>query len=129
MIRQKALEDRAEHLGAVDEQELVALYKNAGWIVVPSLYEGFGLPALEAATFKKAVLCSDIEAMREVLGDAGFYVGSENVEEWAEAMVRLGADDEMRHRYAAACKEQAENFSVEKFARNTINVLVRECKK
>lgn len=59
--------------GYASDEELVTLYKHASLYVLPSLMEGFGLPPLEALSFGLPVACSDIPALREVLGDAAFY--------------------------------------------------------
>ncbi len=68
-----------EFLGRVSDQELLTLYNNAYGFVFPSLYEGFGLPIIEAMSSECPVLASDIEVMREVCGDAAIFFDPKDV--------------------------------------------------
>jgi len=77
----------------VPDDELALFYENASLFVFPSLYEGFGLPPLEAMTYGVPVVSSNRSCLPEVLGDAALYFDPENVEEMADAMWR-GVSDE-----------------------------------
>lgn len=116
--------DSVIHLGHVRDDELDALYANCMFVVVPSLYEGFGLPALEAASRGKAVLSSSASALREVLGDAGIYCDPYDIEAWAAALTRLVSDEPYRTVTAKACYERSKMFSRERFGRETIDALL-----
>lgn len=73
--------------GRVDETELAALYRDAAALVIPSLYEGFGLPALEALAMGTPVVASDIPPLREVVGDLAVTVTPTSVASIAEGIV------------------------------------------
>ncbi len=122
-IEAAGLGDSAIHVGPVSDEELAALYRDCAFVVFPSRYEGFGLPAIEAASFGKAVLCSDIEGLRETMGDAPMYVDPTDEAGWAEAMLRLFTDGSLRQAIAKACTRRAELFTVRNFADNLIVAL------
>jgi glycosyltransferase involved in cell wall biosynthesis len=106
----------ADVRGWVEKPALAELYRRAGALILPSRYEGFGVPALEAMASGIPVVLSDDEALREVAGDAGVYG------ELADAVRR--AFDE-RERYARAGLERAAQFSWEESARRTADVYRR----
>jgi glycosyltransferase involved in cell wall biosynthesis len=103
----------ADVRGWVEKSELAELYRRAVALILPSRYEGFGVPALEAMASGTPVVLSDDEALREVAGDAGIYG------ELADA-VRLALAD--RDRYARAGIERASQFTWEESARRTADV-------
>jgi glycosyltransferase involved in cell wall biosynthesis len=96
--------------GYVSDDELAWLYRNCYANLYPSLYEGFGLPILEGMQFGAATVSSDSTSMPEVAGDAAILVPPEDVEGWARAMLRLGADRGERDRLAAAARSRAARF-------------------
>jgi len=109
-------------LGYLPRQSLLAVYRGALAFVYPSLYEGFGLPVLEAAACGVPVIASDIPAVREVLGDSVCQVNPKDVVEQARAMRRLVEDSELRRRLAAAGQKRAAAFRWEATARATLEV-------
>jgi len=82
--------------GFVPDQDLPILYSGAELLAMPSLHEGFGLPALEAMACGIPVLCSNVASLPEVVGDAGRQVDPYNVEEIAHALETLLADGNLR---------------------------------
>lgn len=82
-------DDQIIFTGYVTDEELLSLYAGCSLFVYPSLYEGFGIPPLEALAMKKKVLVSDIPVFREVFGDAVFYFRSNSVASLTENMRRL----------------------------------------
>lgn len=82
--------------GRVDEDQLAGLYRGARLLAFPSLYEGFGLPLLEAFACGTPTLTSNVTAMPEVAGDAALLVNPESVDEIADAMRRLMDDEVLR---------------------------------
>lgn len=82
--------------GRVEDAQLASLYRGARLLAFPSLYEGFGLPILEAFACGTPVLTSNVTAMPEVAGDAALLVNPESVDEIADAMHRLMEDDTLR---------------------------------
>jgi len=98
-------------LGYVDELSLACLYANARFLVMPSLYEGFGLPLVEAMAHGVPVLTSNNSSMPEVAGDAGLLVDPEDVVSIAEGLNQLITNKELRSRLAARAKISAARFS------------------
>jgi glycosyltransferase involved in cell wall biosynthesis len=108
-----AVEEAASvaHLGRVTDEELRALYENAGLFLFPSRYEGFGVPPLEAMTLGCPVLSSDAAAMPEVLGTAAAYFRSDDEADLAVQIGRLGKDELLRRDLASRGLARAAAFS------------------
>lgn len=90
--------------------------------VYPSVYEGFGLPVLEALSCGTPVVTSNISSMPEILGDAGLLVDPYNVSQLADAILRIVDNDDFRRSMQERGLQRAAQFSWEKTARKTINV-------
>jgi glycosyltransferase involved in cell wall biosynthesis len=86
------LADRIVFTGFVSDQELSALYVSCRAVIFPSLYEGFGLPLLEAMAFGKPVLCSSLTALPEVAGDAALFFDPRQPREIVSAIYRVMSD-------------------------------------
>ena len=80
--------------GFVDEEDLPVLYQMADCFVFPSLYEGFGIPPLEAMQMGTVVISSDAPAMKEVLSDGAYYFQNNNKEDLKRAMLRVMSEKE-----------------------------------
>lgn len=106
-------------LGYTSDDALAALYAGAMALVYPSLYEGFGLPPLEAMASGTPVIVSDRSTLPEVVGDAGIKIDAQDEGALREALHRLNEDSAFRQLCAAACLEQASRFSWERCARET----------
>jgi len=100
--------------GFVPERTLVALYRAADVFVFPSLYEGFGLPPLEAMANGTPVITSKISSLPEVVGDAAVTVDPYNIDEIADAMKSVLTDEALRARLTQDGRVRAEGFSWEK---------------
>jgi glycosyltransferase involved in cell wall biosynthesis len=87
---------RAMLAGFVDDDELAALYRGALALVIPSIEEGFGLPALEAMACGTAVITSNAPALVEITGDAALHVDARDVNALAGAMMRIANDEALR---------------------------------
>ncbi|MDR2600770.1 MAG: glycoside hydrolase family 99-like domain-containing protein [Oscillospiraceae bacterium] len=110
-------------LGYVTESQLATLYKACYAVVYPSLYEGFGLPILEAMSLGAAVITSNTTSMPEVGGDTVLYVDPHNIDDIYEKMKTLQNDKKLRDNLGKKGKERAINeFSWEKTA-----ILTLEC--
>ena len=106
------LTDRVRHLGFVDPERLSVLYAGAQAVLLPSLYEGFGLPVLEAMRFGTPVVASDIPPIREVAGDAGILVSQPlDPLAWKQALDRLSDDAGLRAELATRGIAAAEHFT------------------
>ena len=98
-------------LGTIDERTLDAVYRNAVACAVPSRYEGFGLPALEAMARGCPVIASNATSLPEVVGSAGTLVPVGDVEAWAHALVVTLRDDALRDEMSRRGRERAEGFT------------------
>ena len=112
-VIQSGVEHRVRFLGFVPIETLRVFYRAAAAFVFPSLYEGFGLPPLEAMSCGTPVVCSNVSSLPEVVGDAAMIVNPENVFEIARGMREVLLDDELRMRLIAKGREQAARFSWE----------------
>jgi glycosyltransferase involved in cell wall biosynthesis len=112
-LARRLAEDGADVRGFVPQEELARLYRVAEALVLPSHYEGFGIPVLEAMASGTPVVCSDDEALREVAGDAGIYG------DLAAGIRRARAE---RERFARAGLERARSFTWAAAARRTADV-------
>jgi glycosyltransferase involved in cell wall biosynthesis len=104
--------DRVQHLGFVDPEELTTLYQNATALVLPSLYEGFGLPVLEAMQAGTAVVASDIPSLREVGDDAAQYVSRPfDAACWRDELTLVANDAGLREALVRRGLENARRFT------------------
>lgn len=109
--------------GRVTFETLRALYQGTRFFAFPSLYEGFGLPILEAFASHIPVLTADNSSLREVGGDAAFYCNAESASDIAEKMKRLWGDEELRSELIMKGEEQLKKFSWDKCARETLEYI------
>jgi glycosyltransferase involved in cell wall biosynthesis len=104
------LADRVRRTGRVSAADVAGLYDLASVVAVPSRYEGFGLPAVEALLHGAPLVAADATALREVVGEAGLLVRPDDVVAWANAMVTLLEDPARRALMATAGREQARRY-------------------
>lgn len=119
-IAELGLEGAVQRLGYVAHGDLPALYGGAEFFVFPSLWEGFGIPVLEAMASGTAVLTSNATALPEIAGDAALLVDPTSVEAIAEGMARLGGDAALRADLAAKGQRRAAEFSWARTAAETL---------
>lgn len=115
--------DRVRVLGYVPDDDLPALMSGALALAFPSLYEGFGLPALEAMACGTPVLASNTSSLPEVVGDAGLLVNPLDTEAIAGGLDRLVRDAELRRELAERSLARAAGFTWVRAARQTLGVL------
>ena len=118
----RAASPRARMLGYVEQRHLPALYGAATVFAYPSLYEGFGLPPLEAMACGTAVVATDATALPEVLGDAALLVPAHDRTALASGLRRLVGDEAYRAELAAAGIRRARSFSWTRTAALTADV-------
>ncbi|MCX6793675.1 MAG: glycosyltransferase family 1 protein [Candidatus Gottesmanbacteria bacterium] len=119
------IEDRVKFLDFVPDSELPSFYQHALCFALPSLYEGFGLPVLEAMAYKCPVVVSNVSSLPEIAGGAGIYVDPDNVGSIAGGLliaVRQRNLVQGRQRVNAGL-EQVKKFTWEKAAQKTLAVL------
>jgi glycosyltransferase involved in cell wall biosynthesis len=123
-VMRAGLAGRVLFPGYIADEDLPALLSGALGFVFPSLYEGFGIPVLEAGACGVAVITSNTSSLPEVAGDAALLVDPHDVDAIAAAMYRLVTDDALRAELARRGLENIKRFSWEKCARETLAVLV-----
>ncbi|MEW6231871.1 MAG: glycosyltransferase family 1 protein [Chloroflexota bacterium] len=121
-LRELGLEGQVIFPGYVPDDDLPAIYSAAQVFAFPSLYEGFGLPPLEAMACGAPVVCSNTSSLPEVVGDAAILVNPRDVGEIVAAIERVIADSTLRDAMRAKGIAQAAKFSWERAARETLEV-------
>lgn len=120
-IQSLGLTEKVRLLGYVDDPTLKWLYKNCYSFVYPSIYEGFGLPVLEAMSLGAATIASNATSLPEVGGDALWYVNPTSVPELVRAFEKL-ADPMLRDRLQSQSRDRARTFSWTKTARQVLEI-------
>ena len=120
-VRSLGLEEAVSVPGFIDDDDLPAVYHGAELVVFPSLYEGFGLPLLEAMACGVPVVSSNTSAMPEVAGGAALLVDPLDVDEMAVLIGRVLCDEALRERLRADGVARASQFSWETAARRTLD--------
>jgi glycosyltransferase involved in cell wall biosynthesis len=124
LIEEMGVRDSVQITGWVPREELYSLYSRARAFVYPSLFEGFGMPVLEALAAGIPVACSDIPPLREVAGDAALFFDPLDEDAIAAAMERVMGDAALRERLATAGVERARGFTWQRSAEQTLDVLL-----
>lgn len=122
MIRAYGIQERVHLLGYVSDEELQWLYQNCYAFVYPSLFEGFGLPPLEAMSLGAAVITSCTTSLPEVTGNAALLVTPTSVAELRDAMRRLQYNKTLHRQMKENALLQAKKFSWEKTAKNVLKI-------
>ncbi len=121
--RELDMTHRVKFLDYVPMQDLPALYAGARLAVFPSLYEGFGFPALEAQACETALVCSNASSLPEVAGDGALYFDPRNVQEMTRAMELVMSDETLRANLIARGRENVKRFSWERAAREIVEIV------
>ena len=116
------LREHVRFTGRVDEEELLALYQSADVFAYPSLYEGFGLPVLEAMACGVPVVCSDRSSLPEVAADAALLVDPSDESALAAALARALHDEGLRRQMIGRGLRRAQEFTWERVARDFLSV-------
>lgn len=114
---------RVKWLGYVSDQDLAVLYQNAAVFAYPSLYEGFGLPVIEAQQFGVPVVTSNLSSLPEAVGDGGIQVDPYKTEEITTALHHLLTDKKFYQTISEKALSNSQQFSWEKAARETFKIL------
>ena len=125
LVRRSPLARDIRCLGFVPEGDLPAWYRAADVFVYPSLFEGFGLPPIEAMACGCPVISSTRGSLGEVVGDAAVIIDPEDVNSLKREMSRLATDEVARNHWREAGLKRAQCFNWDKTAAATINVYAR----
>lgn len=123
LARYQGVRGAIEFTGFLDDEELNRLLSGAVAMAYPSLYEGFGLPVLEAMSLGVPVLTSDVGATKEISGGAALLVDPLDIASIRDGLRRLLRDTTLRQRLAELGKIQSELFSWDATARQTLRIL------
>ncbi len=122
-VKSLRLKENVAFVDFVMREDMPTLYSGAKVFVFPSLYEGFGLPPLEAMACGTPVVCSNSTSLPEVVGDAGILVDTSNPEPLAEGMERVLMDEKLRKELKCKGLQRAKQFSVEEVSKRLLEVL------
>lgn len=122
LVADLGLQEKVRFLNHVPEYDLPLLYNAADVLVLPSLHEGFGLPALEAMSCGTPVIASNRSSLPEVVGDGGVLVDPQDELTMAQRIAELLAEPDRRGAASRAALQRAEAFSLEKQASETLRV-------
>lgn len=122
LVHLLGLTDSVRLAGYVSNEQLSTLYAHARFLAMPSLYEGFGLPLVEAMSFGVPVLTSSCSSLPEVAGDAGILVDPLNMNSVASGLLQMLKDDGLRNQLAARAKLNAARFSWKKAAKAAMEI-------
>ena len=121
-IKKRNLESKIKYLGYVSNEEKFSLMKSALVFVYPSLYEGFGLPILEAMSLVTPVITSRISSIPEITADAALLIDPNNDDEIANALEKIWKNDNLRNEFIDKGKHQSAKFSWTKTAEQTLEI-------
>jgi glycosyltransferase involved in cell wall biosynthesis len=124
-VRELGLEEAVVFAGRVSQSCLVELYNRATALVMPSFYEGFGLPVVEAMACGAPVLASDVASLPEVVDEAGLLLDPKKPAQWTEAMLSIWRDESLRQSLREKGFARARQFSRPRMARQTLDVSKR----
>jgi len=122
LIDELGVDDSVIILGYVSRDSLPELYRRSVAMVFPSLFEGFGIPVLEAMACGTPVICSNTSSLPEVGGNAAMYFDPTKSQAIADAMERVAGDEQLREKMKKAGLKQANIFSARKTAAGTLAV-------
>lgn len=122
-LRQLGLQERVLLPGYVADADLPALLSGASAFLFPSLYEGFGLPVIEAMTCGVPVVCSNVSSLPEVAGDAALLVDPLDTGAWAQAIDRVSNDEPLRRDLEERGRRQVARFSWGRCAAQVLDLL------
>ncbi|GAB4542647.1 MAG: hypothetical protein Fur0020_12080 [Thermodesulfovibrionia bacterium] len=125
LIKKYDMEHYIHHIGYVEKEELPRIYRMASFMVFPSLFEGFGIPILEAMKCDCPVICSNCTSLPEVAGDAAIYFNPLNPDEIAERIHYVMNNPDVRETLIKRGRNQSARFSWRSTAIETLSLFKR----
>jgi glycosyltransferase involved in cell wall biosynthesis len=129
IIHEFGLEDEVVMPGWANEEDIPYIFNGASVYVLPSLHEGFGITLLQALACGVPAIVSDIPVLREVAGDAALFFNQQDKENMAALMKKIIIDQKLREELIIKGLARAKEFSWEKCARETLEVIVAAAEK
>lgn len=120
-VQQLGVQDAVRFPGFIADEDLPALYAAAEFFAYPSLYEGFGLPVLEALACGTPVLTADNSCLPEAGGPGALYVDAQDVDSIAQGLAQLVLNPELRQRLATAGRQHAQQFTWQRSAQQLLH--------
>lgn len=117
------LEDKVVFTDYVTDGDLIILYKNAFCFIMPSFYEGFGIPLLEAMQYKCPVISSQKSSLPEIGGDACLYFNPESIGDLTDKIIMLKKDKNLKKNLISAGSLRVRDFSWKKCSKETLDVI------
>jgi glycosyltransferase involved in cell wall biosynthesis len=124
-VKALGISERVKFLNYISYEELPRLLNQAIALVYPSLWEGFGLPVLEAIACGTPVITSNLSSLPEVTGDAAILINPHNIDEMRDAMQTIANDEQLRLKFKSLSLQRAKLFSWEKTGKKTLEILQR----
>jgi glycosyltransferase involved in cell wall biosynthesis len=121
-VKEHHLEEQVLFTGFIDDEDLPAIYSGASVFVMPSIYEGFGIPLLEAMQCGTPVIGSNVTSIPEIIGEAGLLIAPDDHSSWAKAINNLLTDPSIRERYSQLALARSAEFTWRKTAQETKKV-------
>ncbi|MFQ5452331.1 MAG: glycosyltransferase family 4 protein, partial [Candidatus Paceibacterota bacterium] len=121
--RHKDLKKHVIFTGYLPDSHVATLYKNAYMFVLPSFYEGFGIPILEAMSHSCPVIASKVSSLPEIGGDACLYFDPHDAIQLKQTIIKLLDDESLRRDLVKKGKKRIKQFSWEKCGRSTLKIL------
>lgn len=121
-IEKNGLQDKIIFAGWIDEEDKPILLQMADCFVFPSLYEGFGIPIIEAMSAGTPIICSDIPVFREIGKDAALFCDPKNSQQFAENISKILTDQSLRKKLVRSGIENARNFTWQNTAEKTLAI-------
>lgn len=129
MAQKLGVKSYIHFLDFVPDDQLPSLYRQAKAVVLPSFYEGFGFPALEAMAYGKAVIASNVSSLPEIIGDAGLLVDPHSPEDMAAKIQAVLSESGLAKRLSEKALLRVKLFSWEKMAEATLQVYLKALKR
>ena len=129
MVDKYSLKENVLFLDFVDRDDLPLLYAGATYFVFPSLYEGFGLPVLEAMACGTPVVASKVSSIPEVAGDSAVFINPYQINNIAEKMMMVSSNADLRERFRAKGLDRVNSFTWLRTASQTVDILKASCGK
>jgi glycosyltransferase involved in cell wall biosynthesis len=127
LVADLKLGGHVEHYGHASDSHLAKLYRRSVALVYPSLYEGFGIPPLEAMSCGTVAVVSNVSSLPEVVGDAGLMFDPRSADELIDILLSLPGDETKREELILKGRRRAREFSWDKTAAQTVEVYRSLC--